>query len=135
MTITENLGQGLIVFFTRVPGVGDAMAAFLALGLVVASVGIALRYRRTHHLPLVQAINKRIAVIDSAMGDPDADIDIARQGFANGAFEELDEDVRAVVEEFFPDSEQAQAQSSSASNRPTTLSGRLQEKVALVGAG
>ncbi|WP_204274999.1 hypothetical protein [Stenotrophomonas maltophilia] len=27
----------------------------------------------------------------------------ARQGFANGAFEELDEDVPAVVEEFYPE--------------------------------
>lgn len=26
----------------------------------------------------------------------------ARQGFANGAFEDLDEDVPAVVEEFYP---------------------------------
>ena len=33
----------------------------------------------------------------------DALDEAARQGFANGAFEELDEDVPAVVEEFFPE--------------------------------
>ena len=33
----------------------------------------------------------------------------ARQGFTNGAFEELDEDVPAVVEEFFPDEHSAPA--------------------------
>ncbi|QDY50898.1 JAB domain-containing protein [Stenotrophomonas maltophilia] len=29
-------------------------------------------------------------------------VEAARQGFANGAFEDLDEDVPAVVEEFYP---------------------------------
>ena len=50
----------------------------------------------------------------------------ARQGFANGAFEELEEDVPAVVEEFFPeeDAEHPPAQA------VTELRGKLEAKVA-----
>lgn len=66
--------------------------------------------------------------------DQDALDQAAREGFANGAFEEMDEDVPAVVEEFFPDGDQAPSKSNGAIHA-TTLSGRLQEKVALVGAG
>ena len=59
----------------------------------------------------------------------------ARQGFANGAFEELDEDVPAVVEEFFPEGEKAPAKLVGTSTRSTNLTGRLQDKVALIGTG
>ena len=52
-----------------------------------------------------------------------------RQGFANGAFEELDEDGPAVVEEFFPDEQSTPARPNVAA--PKGLSGRLQEKVAI----
>ena len=57
----------------------------------------------------------------------------ARQGFANGAFEELDEDGPSVVEEFFPDEQGVAANA----NRATAkgLSGRLQEKVAIASTG
>jgi hypothetical protein len=89
VNITESLGQALIAFFTKVPGVGDAMAAFLALALVAAAVAIAFRYRKTHHLPLIRAINKRITVIDRAIGGPEVDIDQARRGFADG-FDAID---------------------------------------------
>jgi ABC-type transporter Mla subunit MlaD len=82
VTITELLGHGLIVFFTKVPGIGDAMAALLALGLVALALAIALQYRRKHHLPLVRAIDRRIDAVDRAMGAADADIDAAREGFA-----------------------------------------------------
>ena len=61
--------------------------------------------------------------------------EVARKGFANGAFEELDEDVTAVVEEFFPEGDEVPTKSNGASSRTTSLSGRLQEKVALAGAG
>jgi hypothetical protein len=54
-------------------------------------------------------------------------------GFANGAFEELDEDVPAVVEEFFPDEQGCAAKPNGAA--PKGLSGRLQEKVAIASAG
>jgi methyl-accepting chemotaxis protein len=82
VTITEFLGQVLIYFFTKMPGIGDAMAAFLALGLVIVAYAIAARYRKSHHNPLVTAIDRRVAAIDRAIGGPDADIDEARHGFA-----------------------------------------------------
>ncbi len=52
----------------------------------------------------------------------------ARQGFANGAFEELDEDVPAVVEEFFPESQAVTAKPKGTTQK--SLSGRLQQKLA-----
>lgn len=58
----------------------------------------------------------------------------ARQGFANGAFEELEEDVPAVVEEFYPE-DQADANGSSTSRAPTSLGGKLAAKVARVANG
>lgn len=94
MTITEALGHGLILFFTRVPGIGDAMAALLALGLIVAAICIALRYRAKHHLPLIRAIDRRVETMDSAMGGVDADLDMAREGFARH-FDDID---RAMME-------------------------------------
>lgn len=57
----------------------------------------------------------------------------ARQGFANGAFEELDEDVPAVVEEFFPDEHSVPAKARSSGS--TSLTGRLQQKVAVASSG
>ena len=57
----------------------------------------------------------------------------ARLGFANGAFEELDEDGPAVVEEFFPDQQEPQAKPKGTA--PKDLSGRLQEKVAIASTG
>ena len=59
----------------------------------------------------------------------------ARQGFANGAFEELDEDVPAVVEEFYPEQGQATGKEQTTANVPTGLRGRLEAKVARIGAG
>ena len=57
----------------------------------------------------------------------------ARQGFANGAFEELDEDGPDVVEEFFPYEQGTAAKPNGAA--PKGLSGRLQEKVAIASTG
>ena len=58
----------------------------------------------------------------------------ARRGFANGAFEELEEDVPGVVEEFYPD---AAEQTSFTAPEPTAprpaLRARLQKKVACLG--
>ena len=59
--------------------------------------------------------------------------EVARQGFANGAFEELDEDGPSVVEEFFPDEEGVAANANRAAAKG--LSGRLQEKVAIASTG
>jgi hypothetical protein len=57
----------------------------------------------------------------------------ARQGFANGAFEDLDEDVPAVVEEFYPEQGQVTGNEQTTTNAPTDLRGRLEAKVARTG--
>jgi hypothetical protein len=60
----------------------------------------------------------------------------ARRGFANGAFEELEEDVPAVVEEFFPNAAEGQgANTPEPSPQRPALRARLQEKVARIGTG
>ena len=51
----------------------------------------------------------------------------ARRGFGNGAFEELEEDVPAVVEEFFSEGESDPAAAPKASS--DGLRGRLEAKV------
>jgi len=55
----------------------------------------------------------------------------ARQGFANGAFEDMAEDVPSVIEEFYPESESSGAQV--ARDSPGRLSDRLEVKVARLG--
>lgn len=75
------------------------------------------------------------AVRKEAGFDQDALDEAARHGFANGAFEELDEDVPAVVEEFYPEGVEVTAKSNGTSNGAGRLTARLQEKVALAGAG
>ncbi len=57
----------------------------------------------------------------------------ARQGFANGTFEELEEDVPAVVEEFFPEEQESPAKPNGAVRKD--LSARLQERVAVAVVG
>lgn len=57
----------------------------------------------------------------------------ARRGFANGAFEDLAEDVPAVVEEFYPDSQEPGPGVPTASNDSVSLHERLQKKVARAG--
>lgn len=74
------------------------------------------------------------AVRKEAGFDQDALDEAARHGFANGAFEELDEDVPAVVEEFYPEGVEVTAKSNGTSNGAGRLTARLQEKVALAGA-
>lgn len=57
----------------------------------------------------------------------------ARRGFANGAFEDMAEDVSGVIEEFYPE---AEAASGTRTDRegPPNLSSRLEAKVARLGA-
>jgi len=77
---------------------------------------------------------RRLDAVRKEAGFDQAALDeAARQGFANGAFEELDEDGPSVVDEFFPD-EQATATKPSGT-APKGLSGRLQEKVAIASTG
>src|SRR5690606_36312981 len=59
----------------------------------------------------------------------------ARQGFANGAFEELAEDVPEVVEEFFSQEGTAGSREKPPTESPVSLSGRLAEKVARINNG
>lgn len=66
--------------------------------------------------------------------DQDALDEAARKGFANGAFEDLAEDVPAVVEEFFPEEGRVDGQEKSSKEPPTSLKGRLDEKAARLGA-
>ena len=58
----------------------------------------------------------------------------ARLGFANGAFEELDEDVPAVAEEFYPEMGVG-VETEQTKERPARLSDRLQDKVARISSG
>jgi hypothetical protein len=57
----------------------------------------------------------------------------ARQGFANGAFEELEEDVPEVVEEFYPECVVPDANEPPV--RADTLGGRLEARVARAAKG
>ncbi|WP_232140447.1 recombination directionality factor [Alterluteimonas muca] len=59
----------------------------------------------------------------------------ARQGFANGAFEELEEDVPAVVEEFYPEAAGEGAGDPLAGKAPTSLGSKLEAKVARAANG
>jgi hypothetical protein len=58
----------------------------------------------------------------------------ARKGFANGAFEDLAEDVQAVVEEFYPEAEQV-VRTEGVNEGTSSLRGRLDARVASAGAG
>ncbi len=56
-----------------------------------------------------------------------------RRGFANGAFEELEEDVPAVVEEFYPPVEPGEASTGHSGGAVNiNLRGRLAAKVASI---
>jgi len=67
--------------------------------------------------------------------DQDALDEAARHGFANGAFEELDEDVPAVVEEFFPETEVNAPRPITNEHVVSGLRARLESKVAQGGQG
>ncbi|MEE4201706.1 anti-phage ZorAB system protein ZorA [Erythrobacter sp.] len=90
MEITEWLGHGLIYFFTEIPIIGDAMAAFLAVVLIGAALVIAYRYRRKYHAPLADAIYARVRLLDEITGGSTADVDQARLEFAR-RFNDIDE--------------------------------------------
>jgi hypothetical protein len=93
--ITERLGHGLIFFFTKIPLIGDAMAAFLAVVLVGTAFAISFRYKRYFHEPLAEAIEARVRLLDDVTGGSSADIDSARLSFAR-RFNEIDEQMMEV---------------------------------------
>lgn len=89
MEITESLGHGLIYFFTKIPLIGDAMAAFLAIVLIGTALAIAYRYKRQYHAPLAEAIEARVRLLDEITGGSTADVDQARLEFAR-RFNDID---------------------------------------------
>lgn len=95
MEITEFLGNILIIFFTKMPLVGDAMAFLIAIGLTGASVAISLYYKKSYHEPLAQAIEARVRTLDNVTGGATADIDAARQAFAE-RYNEIDDQMMRV---------------------------------------
>lgn len=89
MEITEWLGHGLIYFFTEIPLIEDAMAAFLAIVLIGTAFAIAYRYKRQYHAPLADAIEARVRLLDEITGGSTADVDQARLEFAR-RFNDID---------------------------------------------
>ena len=78
----------------------------------------------------LQDEQRREAGFDQAALD-----EAARACFANGAFEELEEDVPAVVEEFYPETDKANVEARGGEDQTVSLRGRLQDKVARMGNG
>ena len=67
--------------------------------------------------------------------DQEALDEAAHQGFANGAFEDLEEDVPAVVDEFYPAAQQPGGGEIAVRDPGTSLRGKLADKVARLGDG
>ncbi|PBS12698.1 hydrolase or metal-binding protein [Lysobacteraceae bacterium NML93-0792] len=87
-------------------------------------------------LTLEQAIAQAREVNQSRRNagfDQEALDEAARRGFANGAFEDLAEDVPAVVEEFHPDNQEPGPGGQAPSSDTVSLHERLQKKAARAG--
>jgi hypothetical protein len=67
--------------------------------------------------------------------EQDALDEAARVGFANGAFEDLAEDVPAVVEEFYPSTGPIDGEATATREVTPSLRGKLDDKVACLGRG
>ena len=95
-------GNGLIWFFTDVRFfglvVGEAMAFFLALGLVFSSIYLIWRHYRKYHVNLIEAIRQRSAYISNLTGGPNANIQDARDAFSRHWIE-IDECMEAQAQE------------------------------------
>lgn len=97
-------------------------------------VDLVVRTGMTLEQAIAEAHAKNAQRKDSGF-DQEALDEAARRGFANGAFEELDEDVPAVAEEFYPEAGAAGSEMEATKERPARLSDRLQDKVARIGNG
>lgn len=97
----DTLGQGLIYLFTEIPGIGDAMAFYIACILIGTAVFIAVRYRQNHHSPLIDAINRRNALISEKIGGNNAPSNDARLAFAEAYFDIDEIMMEASHEEVF----------------------------------
>ncbi|MFN3935480.1 MAG: anti-phage ZorAB system protein ZorA [Parvibaculum sp.] len=90
MDINEWLGHGLIYFFTGIPYIGDAMAAYIALALVGAAVLIIVFYHRKYHTRLVRALDSRMSFLKEVTGGGKTEADAARLEFAR-RFNDIDQ--------------------------------------------
>jgi len=102
-----------------------AAAVAVAAAVVVAAAGVAGAVGGDSGV-YSQAGQRRDGGFDQEALD-----EAARLGFANGAFEELEEDVQAVVEEFYPETESQpdQPKGKSTPSSPANLGERLKGKV------
>ena len=97
-------------------------------------VDLVVRSGLTLEQAIVEARTKDEQRKDSGFDQAALD-EAAWRGFANGAFEELEEDVPAVVEEFFPDTPAVCPEPTTAKKTSGQLGDRLQDKVARMGTG
>lgn len=97
----DFLGQILIWFFTDIPGVGDAMAFYIAISLIGAAVIIAWHYHRKHHSPLLEAIRERNSLISERIGGSRSPSSEAREAFAAAYFEIDEKMMEAPRDEVF----------------------------------
>lgn len=98
-------------------------------------VDLVVRAGLTLEQAIAEAIQKDGTRRDAGL-DQGALDEAARKGFANGAFEDLTEDVPAVVEEFYPMPEDARPEADATDvvdERATRLGDRLQHKVSRLG--
>jgi ABC-type transporter Mla subunit MlaD len=84
------LGERLIYFFTKVPHVEEAMAAYIALALIAAAFLITAIYYLMYHRRLAKALSARLVLLNEVTGDGKTDVDTARQEFAR-RFDEIDQ--------------------------------------------
>ena len=97
-------------------------------------VDLVIRAGQTLEQAIVEAQQLNQRRRDSGF-DQEALDEAARQGFANGAFEDLEEDVPAVVDEFYPAAQQSGEGEGSTHDPSTSLRGKLADKVARLGSG
>ena len=93
--MTEWLGEWLIYIFTEIPIIGDTMAAFLAIVLIVMAIAISLLYNTWYHKPLALAIEARVRLLDEVTGGSTADVDEARREFTR-RFNDIDAQMMEV---------------------------------------
>ncbi|WP_108473152.1 hydrolase or metal-binding protein [Rhodanobacter thiooxydans] len=105
----------------------------MSYGTPIYYVDLVVRSGLTLEQAIVQA--RELDEQRQASGLDQAALDeAAGRGFANGAFEDLAEDVPAVVEEFYPESESV-PRVDGVNERASSLRGRLDARVASAGAG
>ena len=89
-------------------------------------------------LTLEQAVSEAIQKAEARRAggvDQEALDEAARRGFANGAFEDLAEDVPTVVEEFFPQDVDPMSSDTAREVPATNLRGKLEGRVTRIAGG